>query len=110
MVQPLNETKVIKSSLYDYSDAYILVTGNIAAADGNPDTRVPLRNCAPFTKYITHINDEDADGNREIKMYMYNLIEYSDNYWNATGSLWQFNGDEQNMNNGNHANFTTADS
>ena len=43
-------------------------------------------------------------------MYMYNLIEYSDNYWNATGSLWQFNGDEQNMNNGNPANFTTADS
>ena len=80
MVQPLNETKVIKSSFYDYSDAYILVTGNIAAAYGNPDTRVALRNCAPFTKYITHINDEDVDGNREIKMYMYNLIEYSDNY------------------------------
>ena len=104
------ETKVIKSSLYDYSDAYILVTGNIAAADGNPDTRVALRNCAPFAKYVTHINDEDVDGNREVKMYMYNLIEYSDNYWNATGSLWQFNGDEQNMNNGNPANFTTADS
>ena len=41
---------------------------------------------------------------------MYNLIEYSDNYSDTSGSLWQFKRDEQNMKNGNPANFTTADS
>ena len=44
------ETKVIKSNLCDYSDRYILVTGNITATDGNVDTKVAFKNCAPFTK------------------------------------------------------------
>ena len=43
-------------------------------------------------------------------MPMYYLIEYSDNYSDTSGSLWQFKRDEQNMKNGNPANFTTADS
>ena len=37
-----------------------------------------------------------------------NLIEYSDNYSDTSGSLWQFKRDEQNMNNGNPVNVTTA--
>ena len=76
------ETKVIKSNLCDYSDAYILVTGDITATGGNADTRVALKDCAPFTKCITHINDEHVDNadNLDIVMPMYNLIEYSDNY------------------------------
>ena len=48
------ETKVIKSSLCDYSDAYILVTGNITATDGDANARVAFKNCTPFTKCITH--------------------------------------------------------
>ena len=55
------ETKVIKSNLCDYSDAYILVTGNITATGGDANTRVAFKNCAPFTKCITHINDEHVD-------------------------------------------------
>ena len=43
-------------------------------------------------------------------MPMYNLIEYSNNYSDTSGSLWQFKRDKQNMNNGNPANVTTADS
>ena len=43
-------------------------------------------------------------------MPMYNLIEYSDNYSDTSGSLWQFKWDEQNMNNGNPVDVTTADS
>ena len=43
------ETKVIKSNLCDYSDAYILVTGNITAAGGDANTKVSFKNCAPFT-------------------------------------------------------------
>ena len=43
-------------------------------------------------------------------MTMDNLIEYSDNYSDTSGSLWEFKRDKQNMNDGNPANFTTADS
>ena len=106
------ETKVIKSNLCDYSDAYILVTGNITATGGDANTRVAFKNCAPFTKCITHINDEHVDNadNLAVILPMYNLIEYSDSYSDTSRSLWQFKRDEQNMNNGNPANVTTADS
>ena len=43
-------------------------------------------------------------------MPMYNLIQYSDNYSDITGSLWQFKRDEKNMTNGNLGNVITADS
>ena len=49
------ETQVIKSNLYDYSDAYILITGEIRATGVDANTRVAFKNCAPFTKWITHI-------------------------------------------------------
>ena len=106
------ETKVIKSNLWDYSDAYILVTENITATGGDANTRVAFKNCAPFTKCITHINDEHVDNadNLDIIMSMYNLIEYSDNCPDTSGSLLQFKRDEENLNNGNPANVTTADS
>ena len=39
------ETKVIKSSLCDYSYTYILVTGDIAATGGTADARVAFKNC-----------------------------------------------------------------
>ena len=76
------ETKTIKSNLCDYSDTYILVTGDITATDGNANAKVAFKNCAPFTKCVTHINDEHVDSanNLDIIMHMYNLIEYSDNY------------------------------
>ena len=38
----------LESSLYDYSDAYILVTGNIAVVGANGNTKVAFKNCAPF--------------------------------------------------------------
>ena len=96
------ETQVIKSNLCDYSDAYILVTGDITATGGDANTKVAFKNCAPFTKCVTHINDEDVGSaeNLDVAMAMYNLIEYSDNYSDTSGSLWQFKRDEQIMNNG----------
>ena len=89
------ETKVIKSDLCDFSDTYILVTGNITVTGGDANTRVAFKNCALFTKSITHINDEHVDNadNLDIIMPMYNLIEYSDNYSDASRSLWQFKRD-----------------
>ena len=37
------ENKVIKSNLCDYSDAYILVTGDITATGGNQNTKVAFK-------------------------------------------------------------------
>ena len=47
------ETKVIKPNLCDYSDKYILVTGDIKVADVAPNTNVTFKNCAPFTRFVT---------------------------------------------------------
>ena len=48
------ETKVIKSNLCDYLDAYIFVTGDIEVVDVAADTNVAFKNCAPFTRCVTH--------------------------------------------------------
>ena len=50
-------TSSLKSSLCDYSDAYILVTENITAAGANDNTKVAFKNCAPFRKCRTEINE-----------------------------------------------------
>ena len=94
------KTTMLKSSLCDYSDAYILVKGtisvnNTAAADAavnNTNKKVIFKNCAPFTNCISEINNTQTDNSKDIDivMPMYNLIEYSDNYVKTTGSLWQF--------------------
>ena len=89
------ETETIISSLCDYSDAFILVTGNITVAANN-NTDVAFKNCAPFFTCTTKINDLFADEANHIynAMRMYNLIEYSDNYSDTSGSFWQFKRDE----------------
>ena len=49
------DTRVLKPNLCDYADAYILVDGTIRAVGANAanaaGTRLPLKNCAPFTKH-----------------------------------------------------------
>ena len=89
-------TRSIESSLCDYSDAYILVTGNITATPNNAATQVVFKNCAPFEKCRTEINETFVDEADfiNITMPMYNLIEYSDNYSETSGSLWQFKRDK----------------
>ena len=74
-------TSSLESSLCDCSDAYILVTGNITVTAGDANTKVAFKNCAPFTKCITEINETFIDDAERINitMPMYNLIEYSDN-------------------------------
>ena len=93
------KTTMLKSSLYDYSDAYILVKGRItitgAGADATArqaderDKGVVSKNCAPFTNCIGEINNTQIDNAKDIDivMPMYNLIEYSDNYAKTSGSL-----------------------
>ena len=84
------KTTMLKSSLCDYSDAYILVKGTItvndtASADvdaNNTNKKEILKNCVPFTNCISEINNTQVDNAKDIDivMSMYNLIEYSDNY------------------------------
>ena len=93
------KTSMLRSSLCDYSDAYILVKGNItvnntagaAAATNNTNKKAIFKNCAPFTSCKSKINaDIDNAKYTDIVMLMYNLIEYSDDYSKTSGSLWQY--------------------
>ena len=65
-----------------------------------------------MTECTTHINDEHVDNarNLDIATPMYNLIEYSENYSDTSGSLWQFKRDEQTINNGVPINVNTTNS
>ena len=76
---------MLRSSLCDCSDVYILAKGNITVnnnagasdAANNIGKKVIFKNCAPFTNCISKINNAQIDNN--IVMPIYNLIEYSDN-------------------------------
>ena len=54
-------TSSLESSPYDYSDAYVLVTGNIAVVGANNDTKVSFKNCAPFRECRIEINETFID-------------------------------------------------
>ena len=90
------DTRVLKPNLCDYAKAYILIDGTIGAAAANANTRLALKNCVPFTKCNSEINDEHVDTgeNLDITMPMYNLIEYSDNYQDPLATLYQYKRDE----------------
>ena len=102
---------MLKSRLCDYSDAYIHVRGtitvnNTAAADAhanNANKKVIFKNCAPFTKYISEINNTNVDDAKDIDivMPMYNLIECNDNYSKTSGSLRQYCKDIPEINDNN---------
>ena len=93
------KTTLLKSSLCDYSDTYILVKRNIIitgagdnAAARQADKRdkgVAFKNCTPFTTCISEINNTQIDNAKDIDivMPMYNLIEYGDNYAKTSGNL-----------------------
>ena len=91
---------MLRSSLCDYDNAYILAKGNISvnntaaegAAANNTNKKVIFKNCAPFTNCISKINNTQIDNAEyiDIVMPMYNLIEYSDNYSKTSRSLWQY--------------------
>ena len=97
------KTPMLRSNLCDYSDAYILLKGNMTVtahrANNNANNirdkrnrRLILKNNAPFVSCITRINGkliEDAD-DLDIAMPMYNLLEYSKNYRKTIGSLYNY--------------------
>ena len=102
------KTTMLRCNLCDYADPYILVKGTIIITGaGNDDAAkqaderskgVTFKNCAPFTKCTSRINNTDIDNAQDIDivMPMYNLIEYSDNYSKTSGSLWHNYKDDPN--------------
>ena len=89
------KTTMLRSNLCNYDDSYILVKGTITitGSAGSParrteaqslaarqaderDKEVTFKNCAPFTKCISRINNTDIDNAHDINivMPMYNLI------------------------------------
>ena len=82
------KTAMLRSNLWDYSDAYILVKGNIillvisnntavintarsgGAAANNTNKKVIFKNCAPFTNCISKINNTQIDNAEYIDIVL----------------------------------------
>ena len=97
------KTPMLRSDLCDFSDAYIVVKGDITLTKTNGRGIIDIRNRflafknnAPFTNCISKINNVLIDNaeDLDIVMPMYNLLEYSKNYRKTTGSLWSYYRDE----------------
>ena len=83
---------MLRSSLCDYSDTYILIKGKITITGAGDDAvarqaderdkGVAFKNCGHFNNCISEINDTQIYNAKDIDivMSMYNLIENSDNY------------------------------
>ena len=80
------KTAMLRSSLCNYGEAYIIVKRNITvnntAAANNTNKKVMFKNCAPITNCMSKINNTQIDNTEyiDIVIPMYNLIEYSHNY------------------------------
>ena len=90
------KTTLLKPTLCDYSDAYIVVKGegnDATARQSNEGLKgVAFKKCDPFTNCISEINNTQIDNAKDIDTVMpiYNLIEYSNNYSKTSGTLWQY--------------------
>ena len=89
-IQPFNLTKVIKQHLCDYSDVYILVTGDITPTGSSASTKVSFKNCDQFTRCVTHMNDEHIETaeNLDMIMSMYNLLLEVCDSSKAMNKIW----------------------
>ena len=99
------KTSMLRSDSRDFSDAYIVVKGDITltktANRDFIDVRnrfLVLKNNAPFTNCISKINNVLIDNaeDLDIEIPKYNLLEYSKNYSKLTGNLWNYYKDEPN--------------
>ena len=87
---------MLRSDLCDYSDAYIVVEGDIIAEGANDRDKhirnLVLKDNAPFGSCISKINNTLFDNAEDLDIVMpiYNFIEYSKNYSKASGTLWNY--------------------
>ena len=67
-----------------------MVTGDIKVMGGDDNTVVVFKNCHPFTTAIIRLNDEQVEiaDSLDLTMSLYNMLNYSDNYSDTTGSLF----------------------
>ena len=97
------KTAMVKSSLYGYTDSYILVSQTITITGAGADEvtqkadekskELTFKNCASFAVDISEINNIQVDNSKDLVVVMplYNLTEYSsDNYSKISRSLWQY--------------------
>ena len=91
---------MLRSELYNFSDAYIVVKGDITL-EGDDDTKkrnknLAFKNNAPFINCISKINSLKIDNaeDLDVVILMYNLLEYSKNYRKTTSSLRNYYRDE----------------
>ena len=99
---------MVTSNLFDYSDAYIDVKAIItvpntaaqSATVNNTNKKVTFKNCAPFTNFISKINNAQADDAQDIDIVMpvSNLIEYI----RTSANLWQYYRYETALDNNNN--------
>ena len=119
------KTSMLRSDLYYFNDAYIVIKGNIhvikkrfTAADFERpnntnlnatntnnannnafgEKKLVFKNNAPFINCISKINGIKIDNaeDLDVVMPMYNLLEYSKNCGKTTGSLRNYYRDEPN--------------
>ena len=91
---------MLRSSLCDYSDAYILVKGTITflnagttAALDNRNKKLIFKNCSPFTNYISEINNKEIDQVKdiEVKISMYNIVTIIRKHLEVYGNTIEMN-------------------
>ena len=91
---------MLRSDLCDFSDADIVVEGDITLEGDNyankRNKNLAFKSNAPFFNCISKINGVKIDNGEDldIVMPMYNLLQYSKNYGKTTGSLWNYYRDE----------------
>ena len=83
---------MLRSDLYDFSDAYVVVEGDIIVTEPDNAKRnksITFENNASFINCISKINGVKIDNAEDLNVVipMYNLLEYSKNYRKTTGSL-----------------------
>ena len=94
------ENSMLRSNLCDYSDAYIVIKGKIKVRGTNDaikrNKKLTFKNNAPFRSCISKINNAFIDDAEDlgIVMPMYNLLEYSGNYFMTSESLCYYYRDE----------------
>ena len=100
------KTTLLKSSLCNYSDTYILVKETItvvaagatahARQDNKNNKHAVFKNYLPFTDCVTDTNNTKVKDTKylDVVIPMHNLIECTDNYSRTSYSLWQYCKDE----------------
>ena len=101
--------------MFDWSDAFIIVTGKITVTDPNNnayDKKLALKNNVPFFCCVTKTDNTLIDDcqDLDIVMPMYNLLYCSKNYQKTSGSLYNYYMDEPNDGAKNGINYPIKDS